>query len=312
MLAGAALGCAGPTSDGEQHAVNMSSGETSGVEPPFTDSGDQPTLDTGSTELSPPASGSSEETDAELVLQRYDLLAAVGYRPGERELVRKAWEVVFRQCAAESGYTLPLTEIPEGEYDPQLAIDRLRFNDLDRIRTEGYRFLFGEVFVARPGEVEEEEDVPADAVAIPLDVEDACRGRSNEAFGQGRTAGAADRPIEDAQADIITHLQSAPDLVGLKQAWASCMDTLGFAGLQYDDMGRITRFLENPTVTAEEAATATADASCRQETGYTEARLDMLEAEVTAWLAANNGIAIEVRDVIDQEVATAKQIIESS
>lgn len=247
-------------------------------------------------------SSTAETLDSIAELSRFQLSAAVGYTQSELNLVDSAWQVLFNECLA--GLGLPPAEFPPTRdlaADAARELSQLRFDDLEKVQSSGYRWLLPSPDAA--SEASNEELNPVD--------QDQCKTAANSEVGNGAPVGGATAPIIEAQAEISARARSAEELEGVKALWTECMDAAGYPDLRFDDPAWFIALIETPEPTTEEIRIATADYDCRISTGFTNARLEFLAREVQRWLAENENTVLAVREQIAAEVENAKRILES-
>lgn len=239
-----------------------------------------------------------------VTLGRYELTSVVSYTQEELLAIHAAFQRVLDQCLVEQGFDpLPSPAMVDLESAAADRLRVLRFDDRAAVERDGYHWMVQLPSVSPTSTpVEALGEVEGDAI-------DRCKTAANDRIAGGAAVGSASDVIVEAQAEILQRQRATTDLDGVREDWHQCMEAAGFPGLAINDNSWVLPMLAQPEASAEEIRTALADFECRASTGYTEARLRWIAAQVQRWLDENEGVVLAVREAIASEVERAEEVL---
>jgi hypothetical protein len=241
---------------------------------------------------------------------QFDITIAIDYTSSERAVIDSAVDTIMTQCLSDEGfeYRIPDRTLETAEQRSRRRLQVLAFGDIELVSTYGYEWMtpnWTNNSDTDSSTIELPEPGPAENAAI-----DKCLSVVNSQLGgPGGFLFDTTQYLSSEQGRIVQQLQADTRLDDVRRSWTECMSASGYVGLSLTDSSWMQAFLQQTEVTVEERNTAVADYTCLLEVGYAPARDAVLRDLVSVWLTTHEAEVTEIRRVISEQVATAKEII---
>lgn len=286
-------------------------------------SADSGTGEAGTVTASPGPTGSAEPVGAPrgtivdgAYVTPYSLDAVTGLTDGELKLTWEADERVRAECMAARGFDY--VEAPV----PQLvsAADKARLaSDPSKAELEQYGYDWktarragiagfgsnGQEPVTQPtapgyAEALDGDGVGGDAPCTQVAIETLKAGEYN----------AAEEPFNEAFANIANNVDADPQMADVLNAWVACMTAQGFAVSNNIDSAFLSQTDGQGQFIQGHERVALADYGCRDEVGYTQRRIDLINQKSQEWMDANPTALVAYQEAKVEYLALAKQALQ--
>lgn len=248
------------------------------------------------------------EGDPFAELSALDAATALNYSPDQLATLWKARAQLVVACMAS--HDLPISwQTPDADAfaaENQWQLDSVRFDNLDRIRNEGY--AAGAPFVAV-----DDWPVMADEAGERIlkgdgDAQAGCFGEADDAiFGAGQAAFAVPgdpqttRDMQDARNEAAASIDIGP----AAERWADCMADDGqsvtsFEASVRERIGTPDRFSSDSAVI---------DSECRQSSGLQEVLMQRRAAGAQLWMDAHPDVVESTREFHARVVDRAERLL---
>jgi hypothetical protein len=217
---------------------------------------------------------------------------ALGPSRDQVQTYDEANQQYMQSCMGSQGLEFPGRPTLFSHESYEARLEYLYFDDIDRIRREGY--LWPEITGIEGDDVEvsPETDKAAEGCAEPF----------RKLLDGALADWGGEFPLETIEASIRAQATSTPSVEAAKDAWKACMESRGFDSSLYE---------EAPTTSNRTVDMALADSACRGESGRSIAILTARAEALSEWIESHPTEVQDLKELWVELVDGALAIVES-